>query len=40
MAIFIVAVLHLIAGQVIGSAQACGLDPFIGDNLLPSLSAI
>lgn len=40
MAIFIVAVLHLIASQVIGSAQACGLGPFLGDSLLPPLSAI
>lgn len=38
-AIIIIAVLHLIASQVIGSAQACGLGPFLGDSLLPPLQS-
>lgn len=41
MAIFIVAVMYLIAGQVIASAQACGFGSFsLGNSLLPPLSAI
>lgn len=41
MVIFIVAVMNLIASQIIGLAQACGFGPFsLGNSLLPPLSAI